>query len=172
MKLSFTSQKIDKIPSEIVVLMLYENDIPFKGILGVLDWRINGRLSEFFKREKFRGKAKELLLIPSESRFKSQEMLVMGLGKKELFEKDHISQVLDYFLDTIEKKKMKQVCFSLSQLFESHFDWRNAVRLLLSKLVDCDSIEEVVLCEPEELINEARRRQIQFGPNIEVVYHG
>jgi len=171
MKLTFTSQNIDKITTEIIVLMIYEKDLPLKNYLGVLDWRINGRLSEFLKQKKFSGKAKELLLIPSENRFKSNEVLVLGLGGKDDFEKDHISEVLDYFLKTIERKRMKQVCFSLSQLFESQFDWRNAVRLLLSELIDCKSIEEVVLCEPTELIREAKRRQLQFGPNIEVVYH-
>ncbi|MBU0505107.1 MAG: M17 family peptidase N-terminal domain-containing protein [bacterium] len=171
MKLSFTSEAIDKISAEIIVLMHYEDDVPFKNFLGVLDWRINGRLSEIVKLNKFHGSAKEKLLIPSENRFKANEVLILGLGKKALFEKDHISQVLDYFLQTVERKRMNQICFSLSQLFESQFDWRNAVRLLLSKLIDFKTIEEVILCEPAELIREAKRRQLQFGPNIEVIYY-
>ncbi len=170
MKLSFTSQDIDKIDTELLVLMCYENDVPFKEMLGTLDWRINGRLSRSVKEKHFRGKAKELLLIPSEKRLKAAEVIVLGLGKKEDFSQEHISQVLDYFLHTIENKKMEQVCFSLNQLLPSNFEWRNAVRLLLSKLVDCHSVKEVVLREPIELVRDAKRRQINFGPQVQVEY--
>lgn len=170
MKLSFTSQEIDKIDAEIVVVMCYEDNVPFKDMLGMLDWRINGRLSRIVKDNKFQGKAKELLLIPSEKRLKAGEVIVLGLGKKEDFSQEHISQVLDYFLKTMESKKSVQVCFSLNQLLPSHFEWRNAVRLLLSKLVDCKSIKEVVLREPLDLVRDAKRRQINFGPQIQVEY--
>lgn len=170
MKLSFTSQPIDKIPAELIVLMHYENDVPFKDLLGMLDWRINGRLSQFVTQKKFKGKAKELLLMPSEHRFKAHEIIVLGLGNKEEFSQEHISQVLDYFLNTVEKKRAQQVCFSLNQLLPSQFEWRNAVRLLLSKLVDYKTIEEIILREPLELVRDAKRRQINFGPQIKVEY--
>jgi len=170
MKLTFTSQEIDKVPSEMVVLMHYQEDVPFRGLLGKLDWRVNGRLSRFVQGGKYSGKAKELLLIPSEHRFKSNEIIVLGLGKKDHFETSHIAEVLDYFLETVEKKKTECVCFSLSQLLPTDFDWRNAVRLLLSKLIDCSAIKEVVLREPENLIREAKRRGLNFGPKVEVLY--
>lgn len=170
MKLSFTSQEVDKVPVELIVLMHYENDVPFHDMLGKLDWRINGRLSRIVKDKKFSGKARELLLLPTEKRFKAGEVIVLGLGGKESFSQEHISQVLDYFLETIEKKKIRQVCFSLNQLLPSQFEWRNAVRLLLSKLVSCKTLEEVILREPADLVRDAKRRQINFGPQIKVDY--
>ena len=170
MKLSFTSQDIDKVEAELIVLMLFEKDVPFKGLLGKLDWRINGRLSDFVAKNHFKGKAKELLLMPSERRFKSGEIMVLGLGKKDQFTQEHISKVLDYFLETIEKKKTEQICFSLSQLLSGQFEWRNAVRLLLSKIVDLKTVKEVILCEPVELVRDAKRRQINVGPQIQVDY--
>lgn len=170
MKLSFTSQEIDKIPAELIVLMHYENELPFKDLLGMLDWRINGRLSRFVNDQKFKGKAKELLLMPSEHRFKAHEIIILGLGNKQDFSQDHISQVLDYFLNTVDKKKANQVCFSLNQLLPSQFEWRNAVRLLLSKLVDYKHIQEIILREPIELVRDAKKRQINFGHSVEVEY--
>ena len=171
MKLSFTSQEIDKVPVELIMLMHYEDDIPLNDLLGLLDWRINGRLSQIIKKQQFKGKAKELLLMPSEMRFKAHEIIILGLGKKADFSEEHINQVLDYFLTTVEKKKMAQVCFSLSQLLPSQFEWRNAVRVLLAKLIDCKSLKEVILREPAELVRDAKKRQINFGPQIQVEYN-
>lgn len=170
MKLYFTSQPIDKIPAEIVVMMCYESDVPFRNLLGVLDWRINGRLSQFVKENKFAGRARELLLMPSEKRFKGREIMILGLGDKAGFDQKHVAQVLDYFLCTIEKKKTQQVCFSLHQLIPSEFEWRNAVRLLMSRLVTCKCLAEVILREPQDLVQDAKRRQINFGPQILVEY--
>lgn len=170
MKLSFTSQPIDKIPAELVVLMHYENEVPFKDLLGLLDWRINGRLSRAVQANRFKGVARELLLMPSEHRFKAGEILVLGLGKREAFSQDHISQVLEYFLKTVDQKRSRQVCLSLNQLLPSQFDWRNAVRLLLSKLVDYKNVKEIILREPPELISDVRRRQINFGHSVQVEY--
>lgn len=170
MKLSFTSQDVDKIPVELLVLMHYEGDVPLKDMLGMIDWRVNGRLSRTIASKKYKGKARELLLMPSENRFKANEVILLGLGEKAQFSEDHISQVIDYFLQTVEKKKTRQVCFSLNSILPSQFEWRNAVRLLLSKLVDCKSLDEVVLREPVELIRDAKKRQIQFGPQVKVEY--
>lgn len=170
MKLSFTSSEIDKVPAELIVFMCYEEDVPFRSLLGCLDWRINGRLSRLVKANKFKGQAKELLLMPTEHRLKAHEVIVLGLGKREEFCEDHISQVLDFFLKTVEKKKIEQVCFSMHELIPSQFEWRNAVRLLLSKLVDHKSIKEVVLREPLDLVRDAKRRQINFGPQVQIEY--
>ncbi len=170
MKISFSSQPIDKIIAELIVLMHYEDELPFKNLLGILDWRINGRLSRFIQSQKYSGKAKELLLIPSEFRFAASEILILGLGKRQDFDETHISQVLDYFLETVARKKTKQVCFSLTQILPTEFQWRNAVRLLLSKVMEHGSIQEIILREPVEFIRDAKKRQMSFTPNVNVEF--
>jgi hypothetical protein len=170
MKLSFTTKEIDRIPAELMVLMYYEHDVPLRGMLGMLDWRLNGRFSRIVKRNMYNGKARELLLMPGEKRLKAKEILVLGLGKKQDFEEAHVNQVLDYFVDTIAKKKAEQVCFSLAPLLSSPFEWRNAVRLLLSKLVDYPFVREVILREPEDCIRDAKRRQLNFGPHVQISF--
>lgn len=170
MKLSFTSQSVDKIPVELLVLMHYEDDVPLKDMLGMIDWRVNGRLSRTILDKKFKGKARELLLMPSENRFKAGEVILLGLGDKSMFSEEHIGQVIDYFLQTVENKRTTQVCFSLNSILPTQFEWRNAVRILLSKLVDCKSLQEVILREPVDLIRDAKKRQIQFGPQVKVEY--
>jgi hypothetical protein len=170
MKLSLTSQSIDKISCELVVLMHFRDQLPFKDLLGKLDWRVNGRLSQYVQNEKYTGDAKELLLMPSEFRFKANEIIILGLGEHRSFEEGHVGEVLDYFLDTASKKKSEQVCFSIHQLLDNEFAWRNAVRLLISKAVDYPSIKEIVLCEPVSFIRDAKKRRLDFGPHIPVEF--
>ncbi len=170
MKLTFTSQDIDKVSAELMLLMHFEGEVPFKDLLGKLDWRINGRLSRYVKKNQFRGQARELLLMPGENRFKAQEVLLLGLGVRENFQQDHVSQVLDFFFQTLQKKGATQACLSLYSLLPSEFEWRNAVRLLISKWTDYKSIQEVILREPVNLIRDIKRRQIDFGHQVRIEY--
>jgi hypothetical protein len=171
MRLAFTSRPMDKIAVDLLVLMHFEGEIPFHGLLGLLDWRVNGRLSRFVQAKGFVGKAKEALLLPSEGRVKAKDVILLGLGCRENFNEAYVSQVLDHILDRVVKKKAIRVCLSLNQLLPSHFEWRNAVRLFLSKLFDYPAIEEVVLCENEECLKEAKRRQMDFGQGVQVLFN-
>lgn len=168
MKFSFTSQAIDKVPAELVLLMHYQQQVPLHGLLGLMDWRLNGRLSRLIQDKIFTGKAREMLLLPAEHRFKADKLVLLGLGRKEEFEEGHIAQVFDYIFQATSKMKAAQVCLSLSKLLPTQFEWRNAVRLFVSKLFDFPSIGEVIFCEPNEVVQEAKRRQLDFGPNIQM----
>lgn len=169
-KFTFTSQPIDKIPCELLILLHYEQEVPFHGLLGLVDWRINGKLSHLVQDHKFVGKAREMVLMPAERRFQAEKLIVMGLGEKNKFEEGFIAQVLDYVFQTTAKMKAAQLCLSLNKLLPSQFEWRNAVRLFVSKLFDHPSIKEVIFCEPEEVVQEAKRRQLDFGPNVSVQF--
>lgn len=170
MKLAFTSENIDRIETELLVFMHYQDDVPLTNLLGLVDWRVNGRLSRFIQADGFNGKPRELLLLPAEHRLRAEQVMIMGLGPREYFHQDHVNQVLDFFLQQVENKRTERVCFSLSQLLQSQFEWRNAVRLLLTKLVDCRHIKEVILREPIDLVRDAKRRQINFGPQVRIEY--
>lgn len=141
-----------------------------RNLLGLLDWRINGKLSRLVQREQFSGQARELLLMPGENRFKAQEVLLLGMGARDHFQQDHMGQVFDFFFQTLDKKKTSQICFSLFPLLPNEFEWRNAVRLLISKWTDHPTIQEVILHEPAAFIRDLKRRQVDFGHQVKVEY--
>jgi len=170
MKFSFTSQPIDRVPAELVILMHYQGQVPLKGLLGLIDWRVNGKISRMVENKVFSGKAREMLLMPSEHRFKADKLVLLGLGRKEEFEEGHIVQVFDFIFQTASRMKSPQVCLTLSKLLPSHFEWRNAVRLFVSKLFDFPAIQEVIFCEPLDVVQEAKRRQLDFGPNVQMSF--
>jgi hypothetical protein len=172
MKFSFTSKPVDKIEAELIVLLQFEDDVPFQGLVGLLDWRINGRLSRCVLDHHYSGRAREALLLPAEGRLKAHEIVILGLGRKEAFEQAFVGQVIDHLLNMVAGMKVKQVCLSVGQMLPGHFEWRNAVRLLQSKLFDHPGIQEIILCESEDCIREARKRQMDFSPQVQVEFLG
>ena len=169
MKFCFTSKPIDKIQSELIVLLQFEGDVPYQGLVGLLDWRINGRLSRFVAEKHYSGRAREALLMPSEARLKAHDIVILGLGPKEQFEQAFVGQVLDHVLKMVSDMKISQVCLSVGQMLPGHFEWRNALRLMHSKMqYDYPDINEVIFCESDECIREARKRQMDFGQSVAV----
>jgi hypothetical protein len=168
MKLTLTTQPIDKVEAETIILMHYSGDVPFQGMAGLVDWRLNGRLSRVVQSGRFDGRAKDLLLMPAEGRFQAQEVIFLGMGGKESFGDIHIPQVVDYLIEVIAKKRTAQVCFSLNQMLSFPFEWRNVVRLLVAKLLNERALKEVILCEPEECIRDAKKRKLELGPGVQV----
>ena len=170
MKLFLTDKSIDKIDAAVLILLQYQDQIPFKGATEVVDWRLNGLFSHFIEDNHFAGKAREVLLIPAEKRIKAKQIVVLGLGNREEFEEIYVSQVIDFIFKMLIQKKENEFCFSLSQMLPYGFEWRNAVRLLLSQWLDHPEITRIVLSEPSECLNEARRRNMDFGSSVYIVF--
>lgn len=170
MNFRFTSQPIDKVDTELLLLMFYEGQVPLHDLLGLVDWRVNGRLSELIQQKFFLGKAKEMLMLPAEHRFRADKLVVLGLGQENHFEEGHIAQVFDFIVQTVSKMRAAQVCLSLSRLLPTQFEWRNAIRLFVSKLFDYPHIQDIIFCEPDEIVQEAKRRQLDLGHRIQVSF--
>lgn len=168
MKFAFTSQPVDRVAAELVLLMYYQDEVPLKGLLGMVDWRVNGKLSRLIQRGVFSGNAREMLLMPAERRFKADKLVLLGLGRRADFEEGHIPQVFDFIFQTASRMRASQICLSISRLLPSQFEWRSAVRLFVSKLVDFPSISDVVFCEPHDVVQETKRRQLDFGSSVEL----
>lgn len=164
MKFTFTSQPIDRVNAELVLLMHHENAVPFRDAMGLIDWRVNGKLSRLVQDKVFTGKAREMVLMPAENRFKAQKLVLLGLGPREAFETGHIPQVFDFVFDTVKRIQAGQVCLSISTLVPAQYEWRQAVRAFMTRAPGDAVLDEVIFCEPAEFVAEAKRRQDEFVP--------
>lgn len=168
--IKFTSKPLDKQECRLAVVTTFLDCKPLQGNAALLDWRLNGRLSRLLMANRFTGQAKEMLLMPSEGRILAKEILVVGLGAKHTFDESQVAKFVPFLLDILNKKKTADFVMSFSDIITDHFEWRNGIRLLVSKLSDCDAIKGVKLCEREDYILDAKRRHMDFGMNVEVSF--
>ena len=168
--IKFTSRAFDKLITQCVVITTFSDLRPFKGNAALLDWRLNGRLSQIMIKNRFEGNFGEMLLLPAEGRIKSHEIIVLGLGVKNDFHESHVNKFVTFLLETIAQKKVSDFLVCLSDVIADRFEWRNTVRLLVSKLHDFPVIENIQLCEPEDCVRDAKKRHMDFGMNVEVSF--
>lgn len=166
----FSSKPFDKLETRCAVATIFSDQRPLKGVAALLDWRLNGRLSEVLMVNRFEGELGETLLMPSEERVRASEIMVLGLGVQSQFNESHVGAFTQQLLEKMKQKKMNDFMICFSDFIQDRFEWRNSIRLLVSKLHDYSEIEAVVLCEPEESVRDAKRRHMDFGVNVDVSF--
>lgn len=170
MHIKFTSRPFDKLKTQCAVVTIFADMRPLQGNAALLDWRMNGRFSQILQKNRFEGKFHESLIMPSEGRVGAKEIMVLGLGQQNEFNEYHITNLVQTLLEKVSRKKAKDFLVSFSDALTDRFEWRNSIRLLVSKLHDYPDIETVYLNEPEECVKDARKRHMDFGMNVEVSY--
>lgn len=170
LKVHFSPKPIDKHKIECVIIPVFADQKPLKGAAALIDWRLNTRLSALLANQKFLGLKKEMLLMPSEGRIFAEQILVVGLGKKEQFDEAGINEFIENLALCLSAKKSQGLLLSLSEIIPDRFEWRNSVRLLTSKLGRCQNLESIYFVEPDSCVADAKKRQMDFGPNIDVFF--
>ncbi len=75
-------QDIKKLATEALIVGIYEDVRPLKGIAGELDWLLCGVLSSLVLTKKLRGSLGEVALVTSQGKVPAQKIFLVGLGPR------------------------------------------------------------------------------------------
>lgn len=168
--LTFSNLPVDEVPSGLSLMTVFENIRPLKGSVGMIDWRLNGGLSQLIYASRFKGQRGEALLMPTRGRLESQELMLLGMGDSEKITELTIPQILHLMVEKLLLKKCYSFCLSLSDLTPGMFEWRNTVRLFISMLSGRSEEMFITLIEDKSYIEDAKRRHMDFSYDVEVRY--
>ena len=169
-ELTLTSKTIDEIPSQLALITTYEDVRPLKGAAGLVDWRLNGKLSRFFSQKRMQGSKGEALLMPLRGRMDSAELLVLGMGAKSQMQDSDTPHIINAIVERVLMKKSQSFCLSISDLVPGMFEWRNAVRLFVSMISGRGEEMNVTLVEDRPYIEDAKKRHMDFAFDVKVNY--
>lgn len=169
-QLKITSDSLDEIENDLALVLAYQNVRPLRGQAGLLDWRLNGYLSDLIIQNRFQGNFGEALLMPSGGRVGAKELMILGLGDSKEIGDQNIPHYVSLILEKLLRKKNQSFCLSLSDLAKGMFEWRNTVRLFVSMLSGKEPDYHISLMEPESFVDDARRRHMDFAYDVQVQY--
>lgn len=168
--IKFTSRPFDKLKTKCAVVTSFSDQLPFCANAALVDWRLNGRLSRFCQQKRFKCDFEETLLMPSEGRVLAEQIIFLGLGEKARFDEAKVSHLIQYLLSMLAKKGASEFMVSFCDIVSDRFEWRNSIRLMVSKLLDYSKMETVYLCESEDCVRDAKKRHMDFGMNVDVSF--
>lgn len=122
---------IDELSAEVIACGVYRDERPLRGLAGLLDWRLAGRLSRLAKRGFLGGEVGELLALPVRPRLPFDKLLVAGLGPRAAFGDATFRQVLSRTLDALEGLHVKKAVVELPGRGDSAITAERAAEILL-----------------------------------------
>jgi hypothetical protein len=105
MELSFLPPELrhlDASPAEVLACSVFEDERPPRGVAGLVDWRLAGKISHLLESSFLLGRLDEVLLLPGRPRLVADKILVFGLGPRATFDEEAFDRVVACLLDRLE----------------------------------------------------------------------
>ena len=106
-------RSLDKLRADVLVLSLFEDERPLRGVGGLVDWRTAGMLSRFLTRGYVTGKTGEIVLFPPGPKTGVPTGLCLGLGEAARFDQRRYESVVEEAAVHLRKMKGKRVALAL-----------------------------------------------------------
>lgn len=104
---------LDDASAEVVVACIFEDERPFRGLAGLLDWRLSGRLSRLARASFVRGALGEALVVPARPRLPFDKLVLMGAGARSSFDEPTFRRVVERVLDALAGLQAKKALLEL-----------------------------------------------------------
>jgi hypothetical protein len=106
-------RRLDLAATEVLVASLTENERPVRGLSGLLDWRLKGRIAGLLANGFATGELGEVLLIPGKPRLPFDKVILFGLGQTADFGDRAYRQVVARILSTLEGLRARSAVVEL-----------------------------------------------------------
>ena len=115
---------LDDLGHDVLVLQVFNNEKPLRGLSGYVDWRLNGKLSALLKEGWLRGETDDRLLTTADGRIGTERLLVIGLGDSGSFDTKGFQAAQARMISVLAGLQSKDVALELagSQLTDRPFD--------------------------------------------------
>lgn len=169
MELRFVSpdlDELDRVGMEVLAMALFSDERPPRGVAGLFDWRIAGRLSRLMQSGFATGELGEALMLPGKPAVPFDKVILFGAGRRAQFGDDIFSALTERMLATMEGLRTRAVVAQLPGRHNSAISPERAADILLDTSADKPEHDIWTLIEPpgaqkaitEHLIKKRRRR--------------
>lgn len=100
-------RRLDELKSEALALVLFEDERPLRGALGLVDWRLVGQISRLLLRGHARGAPGEAVLIPTRPRLPFEKLFLFGAGRRAELDEARFRQVVDRALTALDRARVR-----------------------------------------------------------------
>lgn len=100
-------RQIDTVGAEVLACGVFSDQLPPRGVLGLVDWRMAARLSRHLESGEIGGRLGEVVLIPGKPRIPFEKLLLFGAGSAQAFDETAYLQVIARMLQALDGLKVR-----------------------------------------------------------------
>jgi hypothetical protein len=148
--------QIDHVQAETFVVCLFEDERPPRGVAGLLDWRLCGRLSNLLVEERLGTGFREAMLFPAYERLPVQRVCAYGLGSVSEFTAARAREASWFVADSLHRLRVRSFITALPGSPLTAVPARARMELFLEELLrvfgpdDSAAGMDVFIVEPAE----------------------
>ncbi|HEY2517548.1 MAG TPA: M17 family peptidase N-terminal domain-containing protein [Polyangiaceae bacterium] len=141
---------IDDNPAEVIVCAMWEDERPMRGLAGLLDWRLSGRMSRLARSRFMEGKLGEVLCLQGRPRLPFDKVLLVGAGPRAAFDEAAYRTAAGAVLKTLEGLKVPRAVVELPGRAGEAITPERAAEILLDASRDAAAHDAWFLVETPE----------------------
>jgi hypothetical protein len=122
---------IDGASAEVIACAVYADERPMRGLAGLLDWRLGGKLGALAKSGFLRGDADEVVLVPGRPKLPFEKILLLGLGDRSAFSDGVVRRAVARLVSTLEGLRVKRALVELPGRASGRLEPERAAEILL-----------------------------------------
>ncbi len=170
MKVTLLHKAFDCIPSPLATLPFFADTRPLREAMGVVDWRLNGRLSQFIEEERVEGEMGEALFVPTNGRIRADTLILYGLGERAKWDPKKAESNFIPWIEKLVHLNKERWLVSLSGLTDDFLSWRHAVRSFVHVAVASEkpACRHLFMSERDDWVLEAKKRHMDFGSEVKL----
>jgi hypothetical protein len=125
---------IEELASDLMILPFFSNERPLKSITGLIDWRLNGKLSKLIMSNIANGSYNEKIMFAPHSKIKISNFLLFGLGIVEEFSLSFFEDSLSQIFSSIEKLNVNNFAIPIGKFMLKDVSLKETAGIFLMKL--------------------------------------
>ena len=181
MKTYIFNDRVEKLISDMLILPIFSDEKPLKGITAAIDWRLCGKISKLLISEQINGDFNEKTIFSPKGKLKIKNLFLVGLGDKKSFDETKFVSILEGLFQTINNIKTQNFSIPISKFATSNISFEKSISIffdilssLKDKYKDIPDTHYIIVTDEEELRRLANcmkkvERQTMINPSIEVI---
>jgi hypothetical protein len=143
-------RRLDETSAELIACAIWEGERPMRGLAGLLDWRLAGRISRLARERFVDGARGELLCVPGRPRLPFDKILVMGLGPRAAFDDVAFRASVQQLLRSLEGLHVRRAVVELPGRSDGAIEPERAAEIVLECASDSEAHDAWWLVEAED----------------------
>ncbi|HPH65715.1 MAG TPA: M17 family peptidase N-terminal domain-containing protein, partial [Kofleriaceae bacterium] len=120
-------------PRDALCVTVFDDERPLRGVAGLVDWRLCGRLSRLLVSKKASGGVGESMMLPASRRLPMSRIFWFGLGPSKGYSEERMRRDLAWMGDVLTKASVGECAMQLPGRSLGLIGARRAIELVLDE---------------------------------------
>jgi len=143
-------RSLDAAGTELLACPIFQDQRPMRGVAGLVDWRLAGKLSKLAKRGFLAGELGEVLFVPGRPHTGFEKILVFGLGARSSFGEGAFRGVISHLMRALAGLRVRRAVVELPGRADGILEAERACELVLDCVGDSEAHDAWWLVEPPD----------------------